>query len=1239
MFVGNTTLEKLTLNQYNYLTNSGLKAHQGVLGAWINVTADDPDWWGTTSNLVNRYPEGFGGVGNDSTNNIGKQTYIWQTEHVGGRFPSNDAAWWRYFVGETEYKGTTYPAGTLLLGVDNVETSTTKSIDVTETGPYMPWKEVLGAGSIVHVATSMQTGSRLHPTSLASWFENSDGYYTGLVDVDLSNLLVDANTTSFEKLFYKSPVVSVNISGGSVANVQTASPWQMSESANRTNMFGEANSLVELTLGMGNIITNTGIEDIVKRRMNATDVDNVAARWRIEELDGHHAFRDFKIGDYYVTLGNDNDPGIVTLYGKNSTSFEGNSNTWGVIRWHWYPGTIVRFHNNKESLPSGLNITGNMADAFVPYDFEWAIPNPSDQSGDGSTTDGFQLENYRLIWWNTLASPTKNNPGHEFKAGEKIMPTATHPVFGHEYTDLYAQWAPIRYSTLQFVANDAHGGAADINGDAGDDVVIPDYNEGLSDTDHYYMLGYDIAGWYTQPSLDLPGTRYNAGDIYRLRWDDVPDMGIDVDVREVVDDYGKVTYRAFQTLYAIWEPHGGFVLNYNLGGGSPAVEDRTDILWTDTDLLPAITPVRDGYEFLGWYYVFNDAGDRAEATSETPFHTIARDIDDNTKVPTLYAMWKPGKIEITYEADGNGTVSSTTTSDDGKTASEIGRPRHRRDRSPRHQGCHRHACSRATTLTAGPTPSIAPWLAAMFSTPTPSLASSTITAPSIRPPSPRTSLPTPTRSSTTRTAALAPLPMIAPPMASTCSSLSAAPSTASSAMAIASLVGTPRPMGTGTQYGPGARVNDFEGSNGSIITLYAQWAELQTTIVFTAAPVAGGVEPVTDTIPDGMTDVSWRGDVATDNLIELVDSQGKVVASWTRTQLGWTLSIMRVSGAATAAAAALRGYQFVEWIDASTGKVVSTDARFTPTRADGVTTWPATLSFIATFRPNTFNIAFDVNADTGKNAPADITATYGTQLRLPTTAGNSQTGTPAMTRPGYKFVGWNTVADGSGDTFLDAELLLGAAINKLVDGVDPIQDATITLFAQWEPLKYLVSFRPGADDATGSMDDLQLTYGVSGKLPANVLARPGYDFKGWATTPNAAAAEYDDEATVFNLVDDGRTFTLFAVWSARLYNVNFNTSDASHGNVSSGAPVQVYYGQHLTGAQVPAVTPTAPYEFSHWTYVIQLPDGGTITGIAKSPTEVTILGITTFTAQWKNDPGLQHPLLPGRSRCLPRYLR
>ncbi len=1018
-----------------------------------------PTGGGTTSNLVNRYPEGFGGVGNDSTNNIGKQTYVWQTEHVGGRFPSNDAAWWRYFVDETEYKGTTYPAGTLLLGVDNVETSTTKSIDVTETGPYMPWKEVLGAGSIVHVATSMQTGSRLHPTSLASWFENSDGYYAGLVDVDLSNLLVDSNTTSFEKLFYKSPVTSVNISGGSVANVQTASPWQMSESANRTNMFGEANSLVELTLGMGNIITNTGIEAIIKKRMNATDVDNVAARWRIEELDGRHAFRDFKIGDYYVTLGNDNDPGIVTLYGKNSTSFEGNSNTWGVIRWHWYPGTIVRFHNNKESLPDGLNITGSMADAFVPYDFEWSIPNPSDQSGDGSTTDGFQLENYRLIWWNTLASPTKNNPGHEFKAGEKIMPTATHPVFGHEYTDLYAQWAPIRYSTLQFVANDAHGGAADINGDAGDDVVIPDYNEGLSDTDHYYMLGYDIAGWYTQPSLDLPGTRYNAGDLLSSALDNVPDMGIDVDIREVVDDYGKITYRAFQTLYAIWEPHGGFVLNYNLGGGSPAVEDRTDILWTDTDLLPAITPVRDGYEFLGWYYVFNDAGDRAEATSETPFHTIARDIDDNTVVPTLYAMWKPGKIEIIYEADGNGTVSSTTTSDDGKTASEI-------------VDLDIDATGRLDIKGAIATP--APGY--HFDRWTNSIDSSLAR---------RDVLDgdtifgvindNGTFHPATFTAHFAPNTYTVKYYENGGFGALADDRATYGVYLQLAVGGTldgifrdgyrftgwnTKADGTGTQYGPGARVNDFEGSNGSIITLYAQWAELQTTIVFTAAPVAGGVEPVTDTIPDGMTDVSWRGDVATDDLIELVDSQGKVVASWTRTQLGWTLSIMRVSGAATAAAAALRGYQFVEWIDASTGKVVSTDARFTPTRADGVTCWPATLSFIATFRPNTFNIAFDVNADTGKDAPGSITATYGTQLRLPTVAGNSQTGTPAMTRPGYKFVGWNTAADGSGDTFLDAELLLGAAINKLVDGVNPIQDATVTLFAQWEPLKYLVSFRP-----------------------------------------------------------------------------------------------------------------------------------------------------------------------------------
>lgn len=163
---------------------------------------------------------------------------------------------------------------------------------------------------------------------------------------------------------------------------------------------------------------------------------------------------------------------------------------------------------------------------------------------------------------------------------------------------------------------------------------------------------------------------------------------------------------------------------------------------------------------------------------------------------------------------------------------------------------------------------------------------------------------------------------------------------------------------------------------------------------------------------------------------------------------------------------ALRGYEFVEWIDASTGQVVSTDARFTPLRAEGASSWPATLAFIATFKSNTFNIAFDANE--GERAPDSVTALFGNQLRLPTTAGSGTEGTTGMSREGYKFVGWNTKKNGTGTWFKDAELIDGDSVNHLVDGIDDIQDTIVTLYAQWEPLKYLVSFRPGADDATGS---------------------------------------------------------------------------------------------------------------------------------------------------------------------------
>lgn len=567
--------------------------------------------------------------------------------------------------------------------------------------------------------------------------------------------------------------------------------------------------------------------------------DDIAARWRVEYTDGKFQNREFKVGDFYVTNGTERDPGLLYLY-RNSP------NTWGVITWHWYPGTIIRWHDNRDSVPPGSIITGVMADVFVPYDFEYQLPNPTEQ-GEGGTTDGFQLENYRLNWWNTLANPTKDNPGHEFKAGEQLVPTASHPVFGHQYTDLYAQWAPIRYTFLKFKADGATGGAADIVGDAGEDKLIPDYNKGQSDTDHFYLKGYDIVGWNTK--ADGSGTTYQAGDLYRLRWESVPDLGIDVEVKEVVGEDDKITLIAEQWLYAIWAPHGGFVLQYNMGGGSPAMprQDRDSLGsdWPRAD----VTPTRDGYEFLGWFYKYDDAGNFAPIDDSTPYYTIARGVDDNMISNTLYARWKPGKIQIDYMADGNGTVSSRETADDKKTAYEIVNLDVDNPNNLDIGGA---------IAEAGTGYHFVNWTNSMDSQTGKydSLARGDILS-VIR----------------DNTGAYHPVTFIAHFAANQYNvryfanggegSLDDMRATYGVYLQLAvggtvegifregySFAGwNTKADGSGTSYKSGGRVNDFVGDHGSTITLYAMWAELETRIEFTAAPVAGGVVPLPTPCP------------------------------------------------------------------------------------------------------------------------------------------------------------------------------------------------------------------------------------------------------------------------------------------------------------------------------------------------------------------------------------------------------
>ena len=160
----------------------------------------------------------------------------------------------------------------------------------------------------------------------------------------------------------------------------------------------------------------------------------------------------------------------------------------------------------------------------------------------------------------------------------------------------------------------------------------------------------------------------------------------------------------------------------------------------------------------------------------------------------------------------------------------------------------------------------------------------------------------------------------------------------------------------------------------------------------------------------------------------------------------------------------------------------------------------------------------------GWRAYADIIVTFDgngglvTQPGAPARVGISYSPTksyhfiPTATRQGYAFDGWYTSS--SGGTKVTASSIV------------PTENTT--LWAHWTAHTYTIRF--DANGGSGSMDDLEMTYGVEKNLTVNAFSKSGNTFKGWATSADGPAM-YVDGSLVKNLTaGNGVTVTLFAVW-------------------------------------------------------------------------------------------------------------
>lgn len=192
------------------------------------------------------------------------------------------------------------------------------------------------------------------------------------------------------------------------------------------------------------------------------------------------------------------------------------------------------------------------------------------------------------------------------------------------------------------------------------------------------------------------------------------------------------------------------------------------------------------------------------------------------------------------------------------------------------------------------------------------------------------------------------------------------------------------------------------------------------------------------------------------------------------------------------------------------------------------------------------------------------------------------------TRDGYEFIGWTTTVSGKTvNYYTDAykeENGISTAENERVFRVD----RDTVLYAMWEPGEYTITYNGNGGTLKQSGTDVQqnLVRGVyeegngEEKTPitlfGNIFLRPGYTFEGWATSSKGSAEYEANEAIQTDIAPATRSgITLYAVWTANTYSVDFRDQDGSE----IADEMEVTYGK--TYGNLPSVTKTG-YTFDGW---------------------------------------------------------
>lgn len=126
-----------------------------------------------------------------------------------------------------------------------------------------------------------------------------------------------------------------------------------------------------------------------------------------------------------------------------------------------------------------------------------------------------------------------------------------------------------------------------------------------------------------------------------------------------------------------------------------------------------------------------------------------------------------------------------------------------------------------------------------------------------------------------------------------------------------------------------------------------------------------------------------------------------------------------------------------------------------------------------------------------------------------------------FTREGYTFVGWNTKADGTGDSYSDHQELL--------------VENNITLYAQWEKA-FVLSYNPNGGN--GEVYEVIVKEGTDKQIKDQIFYKTCYEFTGWNEKPDGTGTSYTWEQSI----SITKNMTLYAQWKLQTYTISYNSN-------------------------------------------------------------------------------------------------